>query len=90
MTGEQAYRGRFDWLYAVAIAVGAILFATGVWLDVRDGMPTTQRGDQPTEVVLTMGLGCALFLSGIGGGVRALKLRRRSKASGEVHTPIQE
>lgn len=64
------------WLFllmAVAVA-GAVLIAVCVWLDVRDGVPTMQKGDQPFEVVLTGGLGMALLGNGV---VRAWWVLRR-------------
>lgn len=70
---------RLDWLYIPTTILGAALIALGIWLDWRDGSPTMSRGDQPLEVVLAGGAGLALFLSGVFGGLRALRVRRASR-----------
>lgn len=61
------------WLWLVAIVVGAGLIALAVWLDVRDGVPTMRRGDQPLEVTAAGGAGIALLCNGVVGAWRAYK-----------------
>lgn len=61
------------WLFLLMAVAGAALIALSVWLDVRDGVPTMRKGDQPFEVVLTGGLGVALLGNGLAGGWRALR-----------------
>ena len=74
---EQRRGGSLDWLYLVAIVVGVMFLALGVWLNASAGLTTMKRGQQlPLEVVVSMSIGLALFISGIGGGVRAVRARR--------------
>lgn len=61
------------WLFLLMAVAGAALIALSVWLDVRDGVPTMRKGDQPFEVVLTGGLGVALLGNGLAGVWRALQ-----------------
>ncbi|WP_341956022.1 hypothetical protein [Microbacterium sp. LWH13-1.2] len=78
MAGEQGHGRRFDWLFPVALVLGALLLALAYWLDARDGVPTMARGDTPPEAVAAGAIGMALFVNGIAGSVRALKARRTS------------
>lgn len=54
---------RLMWLLLALAGVALVVFA--VWLDVHDGSPTMQKGDQPIEVVLTAGLGLAALGNGL-------------------------
>jgi hypothetical protein len=51
--------------YVLFIIVGTAMIILAVWLDTRDGVPTTTRGEQPFEVVLTGGIGIALLGNGV-------------------------
>ena len=53
------------WMYLVLILAGVAMIALAVWLDFRDGSPTTTRGDQPIEVVIAGGFGIALLGNGL-------------------------
>ncbi|WP_433585478.1 hypothetical protein [Microbacterium hydrocarbonoxydans] len=55
--------------------LGVALLALVIWLDVRDGSPTMQKGTQPWEVVVTEGIGDSLLVSGLIGTWRTFKNR---------------
>lgn len=61
------------WVYLLMLVIGAALIAIGLWLDVRDGVPTTRKGDQPIEVVVALGVGIMLLGGGLVGIWRAYK-----------------
>lgn len=61
------------WLFLLMAVAGVALIALSVWLDVRDGVPTMRKGDQPFEVVLSGGVGIALLGNGLAGVWRALR-----------------
>ncbi|UPL14762.1 hypothetical protein [Microbacterium galbinum] len=58
-------RNTYRWLNLLLFFAGVALLALAYWLDVRDGVPTLRKGDQPFEVVLTGGLGFAALGSGL-------------------------
>jgi len=62
------------WLFLLMAVAGAALIALSVWLDVHDGIPSKQKGDEPLEVVLSGGVGVALLGNGL---VRAWWALRR-------------
>lgn len=68
------------WLLLMAIVAGAGLIALAVWLDVRDGVPTTRKGDQPLEVIAAGGAGIMLLGNGVVGVWRAYKRWRGPKS----------
>ncbi|MFJ4253524.1 hypothetical protein [Microbacterium sp. NPDC090003] len=58
-------RHTYRWLNFLLFVAGIALLALSVWLDVRDGVPSMKKGDQPFEVVLTGALGIAALGNGL-------------------------
>jgi hypothetical protein len=63
----------WNWLAPVCALLGLAFLALAVWIWVSAGSPRWARGEQPIEVVGSIGLGLALLINGLVLSWRALK-----------------